>query len=614
MDISASTQEWLERRASAGSGQPPIPMVKLTPRSQKARGVIALAEHGLRVPPFRLVQEMDQIENAVTALRRGEKPLIARPCPVRPRHGFVDSRLVSSIEDIVQAFVQTKEADPDGEMLLMHAIPASYSFIATPASLAIGTGNDGATAGYGSFQLFLPKMPIVYKDGVEAAAGITKTPYVEGVIDGSGRQYIVQMRDGEPVEHMLDCITKPVRVKQVVFAEGDLLEWESRARAFPEGTVVWAPGSNTTSHYLLHCRLNQVPCAITFKPEVGQLLEPTTEPTTLDPECMLNGFLTGTRCDIEYAQALHVGLFANHNSVLNFTPAGSYLVGLGAALIVRLSEAACLGEYRFKAKAHSSFFNGTRAQIFEKAWPDLLEHRRKWIASLRSFTFEKWNGGYGGRKWGHSAHAGLTLLESAMQLCKWPTEKSAKDLGMALNIAINQYHNGGWLFNKFAAQSIMDQAANADPHFLQAAIPAVAKAYYNSCGDTERDRWTKLRRSSTVRKIGLVLNTPVPVGEIEVVQVRSLHKDGDDKGVRIQAKATDGRNMESQFPVSATGAQALEAIKADEESTTTWFKLKSQAGTDKMYLQCGFSSASGWVTYAGFPLVELKLITQHFPA
>jgi hypothetical protein len=613
VDISASTQEWLERRAAAGSGQPPIPMVKLTPRSQKARGVIALAEHGLKVPPFRLVQESDQIEGALAALKRGDKPLIARPCPVRPRHGFVDSRIVSGLDDIMGVFAETKNADPDGEMLLMHAIPAAYSFIATPGSLAIGPNSDGATSGYGSFQLFVPKMPIVYKTGVESAAGITETPYVEGVIDGSGRSYIVQMRDGPEVSKMLDFVVEPFRVKHVVAAEGDLIEWESRARAFPEGTVVWHPGGNTTSHYFIHARLNKVPVMITRKPEVGELLEPTTEGGSLDAECMLDGFLTGTRCSLDYASALHVALFALHNVGANFTPAGSRVLGLGAALCVRLSEAACLGEYRFKAKAHSAFFQGQRTQVFERAWPDLLAHRRKWIASLRSFTLEQWNGGYGGKKWGHSAHAGLQLLEAAMQLCKWPTEASATQLVAELNNAINQYHNGGWLFNKFASQSIMDQAAQSDPHFLQAAIPAVAKAFYQ-CNETdERPRWTKLRRSSTVRKLGVVLNQPIKLGELEMIQVRSLSKDGDAIGIRIQARATDGRNMENSYKLAGK-PEALKALIADEENPKTWLKLKSQANTDKMYLQAGFSAELGVVTYAGLPLVALKEILQHFPA
>lgn len=612
MEVSASTSEWLARRGAAGTGGPYVPPVKLTPRSQKARGVIALAEHGLKVPPFRLIQDSDHIEGALTALKRGDKRLIARPCPVRPRHGFVDSRIVETIDDIIGVFRETKEADPDGEMLLMQAISAKHSFIATPASISIGPNNDGATSGYGSFQLFTPKMPVVYNERVEPAAGITETPYVEGVIDENGRVFVVQMRDGPKVEAMLDFVPEKFRVKEVVCAEGDLLEWESRARGFEAGTVVWHPGGNTTSHYFIHARLNNVPVLITRKPEVGELLEPNTEAGHLDADCMLDGFLTGTRCDIPYAEALHVALFALHNVAANFSPAGSRVAGLGAALCVRLSEAACLGEYRFKAKSHSSFFHGARTQVFERAWPDMLEHRRKWIASLRSFTFDKWNGGFGGRKWGHSAHAGLLLLEAGMQLCKWPTETSAQRVVAELNNAINQYHNGGWLFNKFASQSIMDQAAQSDPHFLQASIPCVAKAFYSCSHDSERDRWTKLRRSSTVRKIGAVLDAPVPPAAIELVQIRTLDKDGA-SGYRIQGKSTTGHRMENNYPRLPMNELAIKQLAHDEASGTTWEKLKSQADTEKMYLRTGFSTTTGFVTYGGYPLLETKEFMKHFP-
>lgn len=74
--------------------------------------------------------------------------VIARPCPVTPRHGFVESRIVTTVKDLQDVCQETYAADPRGEVLVMPFIEnATYSAVLTDTGLSIGSGCDGATAG-----------------------------------------------------------------------------------------------------------------------------------------------------------------------------------------------------------------------------------------------------------------------------------------------------------------------------------------------------------------------------------------------------------------------------------------------------------------------------------
>ena len=83
-------------------------------------------------------------------------PPFARPCPVKPRHGFVDSRRVAGITALTELARETYKEDKDAEILLMPFLKAEFSFIRTPESITIGRGHDGVTAGRSSDLLDLP--------------------------------------------------------------------------------------------------------------------------------------------------------------------------------------------------------------------------------------------------------------------------------------------------------------------------------------------------------------------------------------------------------------------------------------------------------------------------
>jgi len=73
----------------------------------------------------------------------------SRPCPMRPRHGFVDSREIRTVAEAAGLIQETLHADEDAEIVTMPLVNAAFSGIWTPGSLVVGQRNDRATAGTG---------------------------------------------------------------------------------------------------------------------------------------------------------------------------------------------------------------------------------------------------------------------------------------------------------------------------------------------------------------------------------------------------------------------------------------------------------------------------------
>ena len=95
------------------------PKVPKRIRTQKARGLRAIWPLNNRLEkgwttPIVISQPLTPEFPSVSML-----PLMARPCPIRPRHGFVESRQVHSVEEVNQVLSETLVADPKGEVILM---------------------------------------------------------------------------------------------------------------------------------------------------------------------------------------------------------------------------------------------------------------------------------------------------------------------------------------------------------------------------------------------------------------------------------------------------------------------------------------------------------------
>ena len=142
--------------------------------------------------------------------------VMARPCPSVPRHGFVESRVVTTPEELKQVIIETRKADPRGEVILMPYIEAQSSAVVTDSSVTIGKSNNGATAGKQSFTIpcvsniaklteLMGKISVkngqgYYRDiSIDKYTGLNpkynRHPYIETVED-----QIVQLRYGPKVD------------------------------------------------------------------------------------------------------------------------------------------------------------------------------------------------------------------------------------------------------------------------------------------------------------------------------------------------------------------------------------------------------------------------------
>jgi hypothetical protein len=465
------------------------------PRSQKATGIQALKNYvgNASVPNFTLIQNVEDVQICYDMISKYcNSKLFARPCPTRPRHGFVDSRPVTTVEEVRDMMIATLEADPDGEMILMPAINAAFNAIWRPGLLAFGPGNDGATSGHNSHSL--PLVPVNlrdryafygYCDAMEnARINADEVAYIESVIEHTGnsaeygakyKRYLVQMRGGPAMESAKpDYIPALTNVNNVVIAEGDLLEWESKAANFKAGTVVYHPGGSLASHYAVHCVLNNVPILITSEPHVGDVLEPNSDKVPLDVQAAVRGVAAGSGFELannqntrEAVKAMLTGL---HNTAV-FEGGDSFYIGAAAAIMIRLGIAASQGEARHGNSGN--LFRGGRDQVYTRAFVDLFESRKLLGATYDIFANQHWSGGYGGKAWATCTKAVGNLDTAVRNFMLNPREENLKKVISTLNIAVNCAHNNGWWMNKFVDSDAMDSAAQGQPHVFIEAVPVL---------------------------------------------------------------------------------------------------------------------------------------------
>jgi len=477
-------------------------------RTQKARGLLKLREehaaniYGGYTPQFALVQneaDLDRLIHSWLAACDAETStmqMFCRPCPVRPRHGFVDSGPVNNPAEMRALWKEAQANDPQAEMLVMAPVAASCSAIYTPTSISFGPGNDGATAGSDSQILFHgPPSNDLYLERMVDGKGIAEgeVPYVEVVYDESGKAHVVQVRSGPAISAEPDYIPHVVYPDNIVQPSGeDLIEWEQMAADWEEGTVIYHPGGNRASHYAIHCVNNNIPYITTFEPVMGRRLEPTEERAPIDTEQFYKGIMSGTSLNIKFEDAVKLMLFGLHTSAMNSTPFSWKIAGMAAMQCLRLGSAACLGEYRH----HQRGKRLARRQIFENAFSDFFGHQKRMVTAYRSFNFTRWRSGYGGPKWAECSHQNMFLWMEILEFMKEPTEERAKHTLDAFNRAVNVAHNGGWLFNKFANGTMMDEAAEGRPHFFVNAIPTVFRV---APTETFEPGWARMRRPRVLK-------------------------------------------------------------------------------------------------------------------
>src|ERR1041385_7819240 len=256
-------------------------------KTQKARGIQVLAEHFPgSVPNFRvfslpLSEDLDTDAFNHITLKRD---VFVRPCPITPRHGFVDSRIVDreTVNDLLSVAKEAQAADPEAELVVMEAIPASASAVLTPTSIAIGPGTSSATQGKGA--ITLPLTGVHFRSELLREAQIKDTPYAEALYTTSdsgysSRTYLVQLRDGVGCASAHPAGMDWIPADTIVSAgysvpnyEKDALALEQAIKNAAPGSILWHPGGTLLSHYSQHAMLRKMPIVFGERPAVGQTL------------------------------------------------------------------------------------------------------------------------------------------------------------------------------------------------------------------------------------------------------------------------------------------------------------------------------------------------------
>lgn len=458
----------------------------MEPRTQKARGLEALKAHQehfmfagrVQTLPFKLIGSAGDINDPLFYI---QEELFARPCPVTPQHGFVDSRPVKDKAQALKLFRQAQKVDAQAELLLIPYIKADFSAIWTPGLLSVGPGNDGATSGHKSVSVHTTETaPLVDAHAITAAAGVKPgaAPYLEFVgrnpVNGNKHEmlYLVQLRGGPKLSGLgPNFVPKKIKVQHVVHAKGDLLEWQAACSKFKPGTVAVHHGGTMSSHYAVHCVEHDIPIITLGKaPAVGETLDaiPVTKPEK-DIDSVLKGLAVGVTLPIDYESAVLIVLGALHNSVFLDKDDGR-LFGAAVMLALKLGFAACFGEAR-----HKDQHGLARHQVYEKAWADVASHVKQFNETREKFYNKKWSPGFGGRKWGACADATADLWNATVRFARLKTKESLTVLVDALNVVINQAHNNGWWFNKFINAAWFDIAVQSPASPLIVAMRHVYK-------------------------------------------------------------------------------------------------------------------------------------------
>ena len=438
-------------------------------KTQKAKGVSISAISDLNAGAIlniwrgRIVNDIKKIS--------GPFPAFARPCPTKPRHGFVESKIVNSKSQATSLFKEAIKADSNAEMLLGPPIDAVVSAIVTgDGLLSLGKGHDGATSGKDSFSIRVA--PLAISKATLEAARISDNPYVEIVcgneltrnkfssstkfnlnkLEPPPSTWVVQMRDGPKGTFTSDFIPKKTEVKKVISPCEDLLEWEEICRNLPEGVVVYSPGSTLASHAAVHCVINNIPFITSYNPTVGSFVEPNEQSKQKD-------FDKNT-----FEQYLAVGqkIIKSDNNFLTFCFAvihnWAYLKNssyaeryLGAALggLAWAGLAACHGEYRHIKINGGKYVD--RRSIYKNIDLSSIETIKK--TTKIDFFYKLKSASFGGQLWNDSFIIALSLIHNLR-------DGKIKDAIQEANKLINASHNGGHLLNKFVDNSVFDIAAS----------------------------------------------------------------------------------------------------------------------------------------------------------
>ena len=488
-------------------------------RTQKARGLQVLRNNPVfqryNLPQLTL-SEFDLSIFPHTAYK-GAYPVFVRPCPVVPRHGFVESRSVKDANAALAVVAETLREDPQGEIIFMPRMSGKWSGIATHANIAFGLNNDGATGGKSvkTVPAYVEPKHFIKAVGADQCrwSTIKTAPYVE-FVEEREKPVFVQLRDGPETPRSKNYIPQEITVTGVLdtrLFDDDLLLWEKAVKdmlkSCGKGAVVYHPKGSLTSHFSVHAIACQMAVILDGPmPKPGDVLKPEGwEPEALKPSDYkkiakrLAARLSKSFADFDYADQRTAVLTAV--GALHAMPQWGreeHLLALraeGFAATLVFTTAACLGELRHwwsagPGRSGMSDDNGRfipaienpRNQLVrrDKASPTGQQLNREQVyeesMKLSSIELHKaakecaldmpkevgWSSGYGGDGWASAANWAAKGFEAAERFIRHPTAKRWLDAVLAYNTIINQVHNNGKILTKWISSETMS-AINSCP-------------------------------------------------------------------------------------------------------------------------------------------------------
>lgn len=485
-------------------------------KTQKARGLeigwtlSSMSGYGYKVPPVAGVlphMNADLLKEVVF-------PKFARPCPLVPRHGFVESRLVSSLEEVEALLKETHEHDKEGELILMDRLSGKHSAVMTATGVSWGMSNDGVTSGKG-VNLHIPapsgKFDAMFLPFLGLPANANQGVYAE-LVEDNGAVCVVQMRLGPKQQGQAPkryTVGLSNMIRHILRPESDdLIVWDKKLND-PNNklrcaqTLIWLPGQTMASHFAVQGIANGYNVSVEKECPIevlGVLRPDTSAPIDMDEadyKTLAKMFEAEKKTRFwDYPRDVLLSVGVLHS--LPYWSNEHHLLALrarGAMIAARYGLAACLGESR-----HHLHMSETPAKV---PWDKLIEANPNLggMRPSRSYVFVRsfampWEmgqdlakaaaadmqiagqppvtdhlakggklGEYGASFMGHRWEwAALRVHDLHAAINRFTNDPNKTNWGVILghyNEIINAAHNGGYLLNKWCDASLIDNAASA---------------------------------------------------------------------------------------------------------------------------------------------------------
>ena len=375
-------------------------------QSQKAKGIASLYGPCMSHLVMHSYLQRPGTRFQVLPYDEPDLPAFVRPCPTRPRHGFVESQFCVNLRQLLAIVHATARADPEAEIVLMEKIEGKYSGVLNNAGIAIGKGNDGATSGSNALFIPSPVSSAILRGAFSAKmlfyGSILQTPYLEFVQNSAGIMTCVQLRDGPSIAGARSFVPRKVKVRTVLQPArtrrvDDLLAWEREiieAKGKP-GVVAYLPRHPLSSHYAIHAISHGIPVVTSAMPEVGKVIQPTkdkpasmTKPQLRILARLMAYWLQKRTCPISGQSIFHnesigVAVSAAHAQI-NWGGEWHllHLRAFAVAIIARAVLCGCLGEARhfYSQGPGYRWIKGERWFSYIKidnAWPSKLSREAR---------------------------------------------------------------------------------------------------------------------------------------------------------------------------------------------------------------------------------------------